>query len=174
MLVFESDIEPLYTHRECSVQTISGRKVSSPPLTLPTPTFSTSSSSSTTSASSMAPPKKVHPHPPSAASVLSSLTSHTPTSSPATLPLVKRSPPPTPTSPELEAPSPVVTRKASIPSANTSFEQFKKQALEKSERVSIHCMTSFPVHNTSFPVWLWTGNETASVMCFDCAPHIIN
>ena len=132
-------------NRIASVQSISGRKVSSPPLTLPTPTLSTSSSLLTTSASLMAQPTKPLPHPPSAASVLSSLTSHTPTPSPATLPLVKKSPPPTPTSPELETPSPLVTRRASIPSANTSFEQFKKQALEKSERVSIHCVTSFPV-----------------------------
>ena len=51
--------------------------------------------------------------------------------------LLRKSPPPTPNSPELELQSPVAVSKKPIPSANTSFELFKKQAMENAERVGV-------------------------------------
>ena len=58
--------------------------------------------------------------------------------------LLRKSPPPTPNSPELELQSPVAvskkpipSAKKPIPSANTSFELFKKQAMENAERVGV-------------------------------------
>ena len=59
--------------------------------------------------------------------------------SPSSLPpgLPRKSPPPTPNSPELELQSPVAVSKKPIPSANTSFELFKKQAMENAERVGV-------------------------------------
>lgn len=92
-------------------------------------------------------PKQPLQKKPSAASILSSLTSvttHTtsiqhqpPATPPNTLPPAKRT---SPSSPQHELTSPMDTtapKKVAIPSSNTSFALFRKQALEKTERVYI-------------------------------------
>ena len=121
-------------HDHCGLF-ISGYTVKSPPsvpsaVTVPKQTIQKQSAASILSsltASSSAAPSSQQPHTPS-------------TSAAATK---KPTPPPpvaTPSSPKLDLGSPKEAegppKRVPIPSANKSFQLFKKQALEKSERVS--------------------------------------
>ena len=80
----------------------------------------------------------------SAASILSTFTASTPSHQHHTPSVSKKPTPPpaTPTSPKLDLGSPKESegqpKRVPIPSANKSFEMFKKQALEKSERVCMN------------------------------------
>ena len=110
-----------------------------PPLILLVPFLASISTMSYAAIPAVAPKQTIQKQ--SAASILSSLTASTPTQQHHTPAALKKPTPPpaTPTSPKLDLGSPKESdgppKRVPIPSANKSFQLFKKPALEKSERV---------------------------------------
>ena len=131
------------------------------------------SSPGTATMATTAAPKQAAVKKQSAASILSSFTASAPSHTPSVA--KKQTPPPaTPTSPKLDLGSPTKEsegqpKRVPIPSANKSFEMFKKQALEKSERV---CM--FECTQPSFIYWLCNSNVCVwtSVLIPCYWPHV--